>query len=765
MLFHIKTKRPNRWPSSVCILRASSLAMIVVLLLVNGSEAIVKQQQRSDDLPQPQQINNNGQQQHQSSAYQNHKSLPASGSSSVSSSSSSSSSSSLSSANSPTISSPAQSSPSQPLNVGSSVPNSISSAGAQQQQHSSGQPSYSSSISVSAASPQPLNGGSSSSNSGRVLDPMSGYGSYAPMQKSSQYGMDNMAAAASNQDQSYQAAANSVNMALANSGIFGPSSGPSGNSQQQSGASSPQSLNPLHYFYYPAKDSSNAVPSSSASTASGAAGKNSGVDMMNAASNNYQSLAYPSYADQSAFNSALSSLGSSPDSAASNQDSSYMGQSGLSAQGPESNQGNSMYNNLNQNQNNNNLGHQSYNGDLSGYASNINSQQSSPSQQGAQQQPQQQNSSPGSISFNGPSNGNNVPDSYMNSHLGSSQSHQQVPMQPSMSAYQNSLYNQMGDLSTSNFGNNANAMSSVASYMSPNQPVDHGNAQHDLFSNSNSQLFGQQANQGNQHFSSAASQLSPAAVSPPSGQQPSIPSSASSLFSAASSLFGPSQGGSSSQQGQQGSNANSLFGGQQYLNSFLQPQYNQFGNQQLGNNMEPLSVSGSAGSVSQAVAPQQSSGSSHRFGIKSFIIPMLAAAGLSLLIPTMSSIGTAVGRKKRSIDDRTNNRFDPFNGASQMAKELSIGEYMDKIERYYSIYKNAVENDDCLNRLICEFGDAVKDVTVGKVSPVITVIEKLAPAWMTGKVHLFKEATLDTGKEGKEKCKKYVCHSNKHQQH
>lgn len=81
---------------------------------------------------------------------------------------------------------------------------------------------------------------------------------------------------------------------------------------------------------------------------------------------------------------------------------------------------------------------------------------------------------------------------------------------------------------------------------------------------------------------------------------------------------------------------------------------------------------------------------------------------------------------------------------------------MDKIEKYYSIYKNAVENDDCLNRLICEFGDAVKDVT-GK-SAVMTVIEKLAPNWMTGKVHLFKEAAMEG--QGKEKCKKYVCQTS-----
>lgn len=37
----------------------------------------------------------------------------------------------------------------------------------------------------------------------------------------------------------------------------------------------------------------------------------------------------------------------------------------------------------------------------------------------------------------------------------------------------------------------------------------------------------------------------------------------------------------------------------------------------------------------------------------------------------------------------------------------------------------------------------------------------MVPTWMTGKVSLFKEAALDQ-KEGKEKCKKYICKSNRH---
>ena len=86
-----------------------------------------------------------------------------------------------------------------------------------------------------------------------------------------------------------------------------------------------------------------------------------------------------------------------------------------------------------------------------------------------------------------------------------------------------------------------------------------------------------------------------------------------------------------------------------------------------------------------------------RYGIGSFLMPMLALAGLSLLIPTVTSL-TASSRKKRSIDP------------NQSAKESAFGKYFDRLERYYSIYKTAVEREDCMNRIICELGDVMTGV-------------------------------------------------------
>ena len=73
-------------------------------------------------------------------------------------------------------------------------------------------------------------------------------------------------------------------------------------------------------------------------------------------------------------------------------------------------------------------------------------------------------------------------------------------------------------------------------------------------------------------------------------------------------------------------------------------------------------------------------------------MPMLALAGLSLLIPTVTSL-TASGRKKRSIDES--------------AKDASFGKYFERLERYYSLYKTAVEREECMNRIICELGDTM----------------------------------------------------------
>ena len=83
-----------------------------------------------------------------------------------------------------------------------------------------------------------------------------------------------------------------------------------------------------------------------------------------------------------------------------------------------------------------------------------------------------------------------------------------------------------------------------------------------------------------------------------------------------------------------------------------------------------------------------------RYGIGSFIMPMLALAGLSLLIPTVTSL-TASGRKKRSTGD--------------IAKESAFVQYFDRLERYYSLFKTAHEREECMNRIICELGGAASE--------------------------------------------------------
>lgn len=84
-----------------------------------------------------------------------------------------------------------------------------------------------------------------------------------------------------------------------------------------------------------------------------------------------------------------------------------------------------------------------------------------------------------------------------------------------------------------------------------------------------------------------------------------------------------------------------------------------------------------------------------KYGLGSLLMPMLALAGISLLIPTVTSLSTAAGRKKRSTDP---------------AKESALGSYVDRLERYYTLYKTAVEREECMNRIICELGDAMSTV-------------------------------------------------------
>jgi hypothetical protein len=100
-----------------------------------------------------------------------------------------------------------------------------------------------------------------------------------------------------------------------------------------------------------------------------------------------------------------------------------------------------------------------------------------------------------------------------------------------------------------------------------------------------------------------------------------------------------------------------------------------------------------AGSVPQSSFEPSAAAGYRRFGLTSFIMPMLALAGLSLLIPTVTSL-TASGRKKRSTDP---------------AKESAFVQYFDRLERYYSMFKTAAEREECMNRIICELGGAASE--------------------------------------------------------
>lgn len=101
-----------------------------------------------------------------------------------------------------------------------------------------------------------------------------------------------------------------------------------------------------------------------------------------------------------------------------------------------------------------------------------------------------------------------------------------------------------------------------------------------------------------------------------------------------------------------------------------------------------------AGSMPQPSSYEPAASGYRRYGIGSFIMPMLALAGLSLLIPTVTSL-TASGRKKRSTEES--------------AKDSAFGKYFERMERYYSLYKTAVEREECMNRIICELGDTISN--------------------------------------------------------
>lgn len=97
------------------------------------------------------------------------------------------------------------------------------------------------------------------------------------------------------------------------------------------------------------------------------------------------------------------------------------------------------------------------------------------------------------------------------------------------------------------------------------------------------------------------------------------------------------------------------------------------------------------GSNGQAIQPQNTEVSGiasglKKYGLGSILMPVLAIAGLSLLLPTVTSLGTTTTKTKRSIEDSP------------------LSSYIEKMDAYYKMYNKAMEKEECMNRMICELG-------------------------------------------------------------
>ncbi|XP_076321404.1 uncharacterized protein LOC143230944 [Tachypleus tridentatus] len=129
---------------------------------------------------------------------------------------------------------------------------------------------------------------------------------------------------------------------------------------------------------------------------------------------------------------------------------------------------------------------------------------------------------------------------------------------------------------------------------------------------------------------------------------------------------------------------------------------------------------------------------SNGFGLYSLAMPILGLIGLGLLLPTVTSLtGTSAStRRKREVGEMS----DVFSS------------YRKKFEKYYSIYRSAVEDENCMNRIICELGSTMSDIK-GKTI-MINIVDKFVPNWMESKMGVFKMAALS--RDGSQ-CSKYRC--------
>ena len=77
-----------------------------------------------------------------------------------------------------------------------------------------------------------------------------------------------------------------------------------------------------------------------------------------------------------------------------------------------------------------------------------------------------------------------------------------------------------------------------------------------------------------------------------------------------------------------------------------------------------------------------------KYGLTSILMPVLALAGLSLLLPTVTSLGATTTKTKRSVDDASG----------------GYNSYFEKLDAYYKMYNKAMEREECMMKMICELG-------------------------------------------------------------
>ncbi|OQR70714.1 hypothetical protein BIW11_01637, partial [Tropilaelaps mercedesae] len=133
-----------------------------------------------------------------------------------------------------------------------------------------------------------------------------------------------------------------------------------------------------------------------------------------------------------------------------------------------------------------------------------------------------------------------------------------------------------------------------------------------------------------------------------------------------------------------------------------------------------------ASNFQSSYAPASADSKSRFYGLGSVIMPLVGLGALAFLLPSVTNLG---GKKKTKRSAELN----------EPSKANGVAEYAERLEKYFKVYRAAVENDDCMNRIVCELGDTVSTV---------------APQWMAGKMSVFKFGALN---EKSAKCARYKC--------